>query len=158
MPYRQATGIEPLGPARVEALSGRLIGIMVALHEVDPTSVGLSEFGRAEGFLARQVRRWKTQIDTSHPRDLPAADELYHRLAARVEEVERVGSAPGIVYGDTRRLTGSPRAARTGQPAASRGKSEAVLRRSSSSLLTSLSGLAASAPRPSSTPSGGVNG
>jgi aminoglycoside phosphotransferase (APT) family kinase protein len=102
VPYRHATELTPLGPVRVEALSGQLIDILVALHEVDPTSVGLAEFGRAEGFLTRQVHRWKKQLDASHSRDLPAADELYRRLAARVEEVERVGSAPGIVHGDYR--------------------------------------------------------
>lgn len=102
VPYRFARELEPLGPARVEALSGQLIDVLVALHEVDPASVGLSEFGRAEGFLTRQVHRWKKQIDASYNRDLPAADELFRRLAAKVEDVEKVGAAPGIVHGDYR--------------------------------------------------------
>jgi aminoglycoside phosphotransferase (APT) family kinase protein len=102
VPYRRASELAALGPARVEALSGQLIDILVALHEVDPTSVGLSGFGRAEGFLGRQVHRWKKQLDASYNRDLPAAEELFRRLADRVEEVERVGSTPGIVHGDYR--------------------------------------------------------
>ena len=102
VPYRYARELEALGPARVEALSGQLIDVLVALHEVDPASVGLSEFGRPEGFLSRQVHRWKKQLDASYNRDLPAAEELYRRLAAKVEEVEKVGSTPGIVHGDYR--------------------------------------------------------
>lgn len=102
VPYRRARELEPLGPERVRALSGQLIDILVALHEVDPATVGLAGFGRPEGFLSRQVHRWKKQLDASYHRDLPAADELYRRLSARVEEVERVGSTPGIVHGDYR--------------------------------------------------------
>jgi len=102
VPYRYARELTALGPARVEALSGQLIDVLLALHEVDPASVGLGDFGRAQGFLTRQVHRWKKQLDASYNRDLPAADELFRRLAARVDEVERVGSVPGIVHGDYR--------------------------------------------------------
>ena len=68
------------------------------MHRVDPAAVGLADFGRPDGFLARQVARWRRQLDASHTRDLPAADELHRRLAADVP----AGSAPGIVHGDYR--------------------------------------------------------
>jgi aminoglycoside phosphotransferase (APT) family kinase protein len=97
-PYRRAAELEPLGPARVQAISGRMVDTLATLHAVDPASVGLADFGRAEGFLARQVARWKTQLDASHTRDLPAADQLHARLAASVPPE----SAPGIVHGDYR--------------------------------------------------------
>jgi aminoglycoside phosphotransferase (APT) family kinase protein len=35
-----------------------LIEVLAALHAIDPVSVGLGEFGRGEGYLDRQVRRW----------------------------------------------------------------------------------------------------
>ncbi len=46
---------------------------LVELHEVDPAEVGLADFGRPEGFLARQVRRWHKQWQASETR---AVDEL----------------------------------------------------------------------------------
>lgn len=97
-PYREAAALAPLGPERVRAISTRLIDTLATLHAVDPGPVGLADFGRAEGFLGRQVARWKTQLDASHCRDLPAADELHARLAASVPPE----SAPGIVHGDYR--------------------------------------------------------
>ena len=102
VPYRYARELKELGPDRVRALSEQLVDILVALHEVDPAEVGLGEFGRPEGFLSRQVRRWKKQLDASYNRDLPAADELYRLLSERVETVEAVGARPGIIHGDYR--------------------------------------------------------
>ncbi|MEP9384173.1 phosphotransferase family protein [Nocardioides sp. KR10-350] len=101
-PYRYARQLEPLGPERTRALSEQLVDVLAALHSVDPAEVGLGAFGRPEGFLSRQVRRWKKQLDASYCRDLPAAEELHRRLEARVGEVEAVGSPPGIVHGDYR--------------------------------------------------------
>jgi aminoglycoside phosphotransferase (APT) family kinase protein len=97
-PYRNAAELEPLGPERTRVISTGLVDTLATLHEVDPTAVGLADFGRPEGFLARQVGRWKKQLVASHCRDLPAADELHARLAADVPEQ----SAPGIVHGDYR--------------------------------------------------------
>jgi aminoglycoside phosphotransferase (APT) family kinase protein len=97
-PYRLASELEPLGPSRVRAIAERLIDTLVDLHQVDPAEVGLADFGRPEGFLSRQVERWRRQLEASHSRDLPLADELHARLAASVPE----GSSAAIVHGDFR--------------------------------------------------------
>jgi len=97
-PYRRAAELEPLGPERTRAISESLVDTLSALHQVDPGAVGLADFGRPEGFLARQVSRWKKQLDASYNRDLPAADELHARLVADVPSE----SATGIVHGDFR--------------------------------------------------------
>ncbi|WGL53296.1 phosphotransferase family protein [Nocardioides sp. BP30] len=97
-PYRRSAELAPLGADRVRGISTRLVDTLATLHAVDPADVGLADFGRAEGFLARQVARWKTQLDASHTRDLPAAERLHARLAASVPPE----SAPGIVHGDYR--------------------------------------------------------
>ena len=47
----------------------QLMDTLVALHEVDPAQVGLADFGRPEGFLERQVRRWGRQLEGSRSRD-----------------------------------------------------------------------------------------
>ncbi|GAB3872237.1 phosphotransferase family protein [Terrabacter terrigena] len=97
-PYRFATQLAPIGPDRVRAISERMVDTLVALHSVDPESVGLGDFGRPEGFLERQVRRWKQQLDASRSRALPGIDELHERLA---ESVPAQGD-PAIVHGDFR--------------------------------------------------------
>ncbi|MGH3242280.1 MAG: phosphotransferase family protein [Spirillospora sp.] len=97
-PYRRAAELAPLGPERTRTIATGLIDTLATLHGLVPAAVGLADFGRPEGFLARQVRRWRKQLDASHCRDLPAADELHARLAADVPP----GSAPGIVHGDYR--------------------------------------------------------
>ncbi|MEU4710288.1 phosphotransferase family protein [Nocardia salmonicida] len=97
-PYRNAAELAVLGPERTRAISTGLIDTLAALHAVDPAAVGLADFGRPTGFLARQVNRWRKQLDASHTRDLPAAVELHARLAADVP----AESAVGIVHGDFR--------------------------------------------------------
>ncbi len=98
VPYRTRTELVPLGPERTRAISVGLVETLSTLHAVDPASVGLADFGRPEGFLARQVNRWRKQLDASYTRDLPAADALFRRLEADVP----TESAPGIVHGDYR--------------------------------------------------------
>ncbi|MBM7516025.1 phosphotransferase family protein [Nocardioides nitrophenolicus] len=97
-PYRRAAELSLLGAERTRAISESLVDILADLHAVDPARVGLADFGRPEGFLGRQVARWRKQLDASHTRDLPAADELHRRLAASVP----AESATGIVHGDFR--------------------------------------------------------
>ncbi|WP_256341647.1 phosphotransferase family protein [Streptomyces sp. TLI_105] len=97
-PYRLAAELAPLGEERTRRISERLVDTLVTLHRVDPAEVGLADFGRPEGYLERQVRRWKKQLDASYSRDLPAADELHRRLSADVP----TESDSGIVHGDYR--------------------------------------------------------
>lgn len=97
-PYRTAEELTALGPARTKAIAEALVDTLVDLHAVDPESVGLGDFGRPEGFLERQLRRWKKQLDGNRSRDLPGVDELHDRLAASVP----VSPAPSIVHGDYR--------------------------------------------------------
>ena len=98
VPYRQAEELSPLGEERTRRISEGLVDTLAALHEVDPATVGLDDFGRPEGFLERQVRRWRPQLESSHTRDLPDAEALHERLATRVP----TQSADGIVHGDYR--------------------------------------------------------
>ncbi|MDQ2756134.1 MAG: phosphotransferase family protein [Actinomycetota bacterium] len=98
VPYRTREQLEPLGPERTRALSERMVDTLADLHCVDPESVGLSDFGHPEGFLARQVKRWGQQLDSSHSRDLAGSADLRARLAASVP----VESPAAIVHGDYR--------------------------------------------------------
>ncbi|GAA3652888.1 phosphotransferase family protein [Nocardioides ginsengisoli] len=98
VPYRRAAELAALGEERTRAISTTLVDTLAVLHAVDPAAVGLGDFGRPEGFLGRQVARWRKQLEASYTRDLPAADELHRRLGASVP----AESAVGIVHGDYR--------------------------------------------------------
>jgi aminoglycoside phosphotransferase (APT) family kinase protein len=97
-PYRTADELAELGEARTRAIADALVDTLVDLHAVDPATVGLGDFGRPEGFLERQLRRWKKQLDASRSRDLPGIDDLHDRLAAAVP----VSGKPSIIHGDYR--------------------------------------------------------
>ncbi|WP_338694817.1 phosphotransferase family protein [Streptomyces sp. Q6] len=97
-PYRTAEELAPLGAERTRAAVLGLVDTLVDLHAVDPAAVGLGDFGRPEGFLERQLRRWGKQLDASRNRDLKGIDELQASLARTLPD----SPAPTIVHGDYR--------------------------------------------------------
>ncbi|CAM5270218.1 Phosphotransferase family protein OS=Streptomyces tendae OX=1932 GN=GUR47_33920 PE=4 SV=1 [Streptomyces tendae] len=97
-PFRTAEQLAPLGPERTRAAVLNLVDTLVGLHAVDPAEVGLADFGRPEGFLDRQLRRWAKQLDASRNRDLTGIDELHATLG---RELPR-SPAPTVVHGDYR--------------------------------------------------------
>ncbi len=97
-PYRTADQLAVVGPDRTRLIAERLVATLALLHAVVPAEVGLADFGRPDGFLARQVRRWKKQPDPSRSRPLAGIDELHALLAADPPD----GSPPAIVHGDYR--------------------------------------------------------
>jgi aminoglycoside phosphotransferase (APT) family kinase protein len=78
--------------------SESLVDVLVAIHAVDYSAVGLDDFGRPDGFIERQVRRWGEQWERSKTRELPAIDELARRLRAAIP----TSPPPTIVHGDYR--------------------------------------------------------
>src|SRR5204862_427520 len=48
-----------------------LVDLLVKLHSINPDAVGLADFGRPDGYLLRQVRRWHKQWEASKTRELP---------------------------------------------------------------------------------------
>ncbi|SCL13784.1 Predicted kinase, aminoglycoside phosphotransferase (APT) family [Micromonospora nigra] len=96
--YRESADLAGLSPGQVRALALELMDVLAALHTVDPAAVGLADLGRPAGYNARQVWRWKQQLDASRSRDLPGVDELHSRLAAAVPS----GPAAVVVHGDFR--------------------------------------------------------
>ncbi|MGW6142662.1 phosphotransferase family protein [Streptomyces sp. NPDC055144] len=97
-PYRTADQLAQLGPERTRAAVLSLVDTLVDLHAVDPAEVGLADFGRPEGFLDRQLRRWGKQLDASRNRELAGVDELHAALGRSLP----TSSAPTIVHGDYR--------------------------------------------------------
>ncbi len=85
-------------PEERERISLSLVDALVALHDVDYRAAGLGDFGRPEGYLERQVRRWSQQWERSKTDELPQIDELIARLLRALPE----SPAPTIVHGDYR--------------------------------------------------------
>ncbi|MGW7433823.1 phosphotransferase family protein [Streptomyces sp. NPDC054861] len=97
-PYRSAGQLAPLGAERTRAAVLGLVDTLVDLHAVDPEAVGLGDFGRPEGFLDRQLRRWGKQLDASRNRDLAGIDELHAALGRNLPR----SPAATVVHGDYR--------------------------------------------------------
>ncbi|WP_106249681.1 phosphotransferase family protein [Allonocardiopsis opalescens] len=88
----------PLGRARAEHIARDLSDVLAALHSVPPAEVGLADFGRPDGYLHRQLARWRKQLDASRSRPLAGADELAGLLAGAVPQAQRAA----VVHGDFR--------------------------------------------------------
>jgi aminoglycoside phosphotransferase (APT) family kinase protein len=95
---RELAEIQTLTPPEAERCSHALVDVLAALHAVDYEAVGLGDFGRPDGFLARNVARWGKQWQANKTRELPAIDELARRLDAALP----ASGAATIVHGDYR--------------------------------------------------------
>ena len=91
--------VPALTPADGHTLSVRLMESLAALHAVDLESAGLSDFGRADGYLQRQVTRWTSQWAKSKTRPIPELDELARRLRKSMPAGTQDAA---IVHGDFR--------------------------------------------------------
>ena len=96
--YRDGAALAALSPDDARRASEVLVDVLAAIHAVDYDAVGLGKFGRPDGFLERQVRRWGEQWERSKTRELPEVDELARRLRAALP----VSGPPTIVHGDYR--------------------------------------------------------
>jgi aminoglycoside phosphotransferase (APT) family kinase protein len=99
VPSDEATVVAAFDEQARAAAADSLVDALVALHGVDPDAVGLGTLGRREGYLERQLRRWKRQLEQSRTRELPVLDEVHRRLEAAVPA--QVGPAR-VVHGDYR--------------------------------------------------------
>ena len=89
------------GPEDLKRCVDGLIRVLADLHAVDPGSVGLADFGRPEGYLERQVRRWGGQWQYVRKQDDPCDADVQRLHSALAEAVPRESRA-SIVHGDYR--------------------------------------------------------
>jgi aminoglycoside phosphotransferase (APT) family kinase protein len=78
------------------ALVWCVIDALAALHAVDWRAAGLEGFGRPEGFLARQVVRWRSQLDHYRTRELPGIEVVERWLQTNIPPEQE----PAIMHGD----------------------------------------------------------
>lgn len=79
-------------------LSDDVVDVLAALHTAVPAEIGLGDLGRSEGYVARQLKRWNRQWESSKTRELPAMEELFAALVSH--SPEQLYS--GVVHGDYR--------------------------------------------------------
>lgn len=103
---RSRDDADDLTHEQANGLSEALAAALAAIHTVDVKAVGLEDFGRPSGYMARQLKRWGKQWDgsqeavraTGTTRDLPEYDRLVARLGDRMP-----ADAPArLVHGDFR--------------------------------------------------------
>lgn len=93
--------LELLDDEALDAVVTSLVETLAVLHRTDHAALGLESFGRADGYVERQTRRWAGQWELVAPKDVAirtAADELHSRLTEAVPEQRFAG----IVHGDFR--------------------------------------------------------
>jgi aminoglycoside phosphotransferase (APT) family kinase protein len=71
---------------------------LAGLHAMEPAGLGLSDFGRPEGYVERQIRRWSEQYRASETERIPEMD----RLIAWLTGACPADSGAAIVHGDFR--------------------------------------------------------
>lgn len=93
LPELDADARRPVFTAMVETLAD--------LHRVDVGRVGLADYGKAEGYVARQVARWSKLYlaDVDVAGRVPAMERLIEWLPANAPAAE---PAPTLVHGDFR--------------------------------------------------------
>jgi aminoglycoside phosphotransferase (APT) family kinase protein len=92
------TALDVLDRAGRRALGLRLADTLAAIHALRPSDLGLGDLGRPDGYIARQLKRWKRQLDDSRTRSLPQLDELHLRLSEHIPPERHLG----LVHGDFR--------------------------------------------------------
>lgn len=95
-PHAGSAGMQHrMGLALVEGIA--------ALGALDHVALGLADFGRPEGYLERQVARWRAQLEGyAALQGWPGADGLpgVERVARWLEDHRPATFVPGILHGD----------------------------------------------------------
>ncbi len=82
-------------PGERAAIYEELARVLAALHRVNPDEVGLSNYGRPSGYVARQVQRWTKQYRASETRTIEGMEKLITWLPENLPQDESVAIAHG---------------------------------------------------------------
>jgi aminoglycoside phosphotransferase (APT) family kinase protein len=83
------------------AVGDRMAETLAGLHQVDPDAVGLGDLGRREGYIERQLKRWRGQYEQMRVEGVDhggVVERVGDELARRVPAQQRTA----IVHGDYR--------------------------------------------------------
>ncbi len=82
-------------------IGDHLAATLAQLHDVDVVSAGLGELARHDGYIERQLRRWRTQYEQMHVEGVDQGglvEAVGDQLAASIPTQQRVS----VVHGDYR--------------------------------------------------------
>ncbi len=82
-------------PGERAAMYDDMNRVLALLHGCDYQALGLADFGRPEGYVARQVARWSKQYEASRTIDVPAMDALMRWLPEHLPATEEAAIAHG---------------------------------------------------------------
>ena len=90
--------LRDLSPSERSAIYEELVRVLAALHTVDVEKVGLSDYGRPNNYVARQVARWSKQYRASETDDVAPMNRLIDWLPEHVPQQDETS----LVHGDYR--------------------------------------------------------
>ncbi len=83
------------------AIGDHMADTLAALHDVDPDAVGLGDLGRHEGYIERQLKRWRGQYEQMQVEGVDHGgfvERVSDDLARRIPRQQRTS----VVHGDYR--------------------------------------------------------
>lgn len=104
MPFVEGHVLSATLPAQLDVagapvrIAEELVDCLVDLHAIDVEAAGLTGFGRPDGYLERQIKRFEGLLELNATRPLPDLGRVAEWLAANVPD------SPGatVVHGDYR--------------------------------------------------------
>lgn len=87
-----------LEPEQRREVGFALVELLASLHAIRPSDVGLDGLGRGDGYVERQLRRWRAQVGETSSTILPLIDEVHRDLGNAIPSAPRTA----IVHGDFR--------------------------------------------------------
>lgn len=74
------------------------IRVLAKLHQVDYVKVGLGDYGKVGGYVARQVDRWSKQYEASRTSEIPAMEALLSFVRGKTPASDETT----LIHGDYR--------------------------------------------------------
>jgi aminoglycoside phosphotransferase (APT) family kinase protein len=102
-PRDEMPALHASDPAVRREMGFQMFAAIAALSKVDYAAKGLADLGRVEGYLERQVPRWRAQLESYHEHvgwpgltGLPGVE----RIGAWLEANRPASFIPGLIHGD----------------------------------------------------------
>ena len=87
--------VDNTAPTQPTQSADELNRVLAALHRVDPSAVGLGDFGKPGQYIERQIARWSKQYQAGAAEPIPSMDQLIEWLPQRVPEEDETRIAHG---------------------------------------------------------------